>query len=181
MVYLPAAQRALDVVSPVVIYRQIGRRPSQVYLDDAMQAATPGKTAQHRLSDRIYWRTQAKPGDQIQERPGGVLLVTADGGCYAITLAEPTALTSDSALIHADLAIKADQIEAQRLMAAGSLIEALPRRPKYPPSRPADNLFADDHPLVVDAVPKGMSLIADPSTNQRSSGTWTRRRRPPAG
>ena len=57
MVYLPAAQRALDVVSPVVIYRQIGQRPSQVYVDDAMQAATSGKTARHRLSDRIYWRT----------------------------------------------------------------------------------------------------------------------------
>lgn len=181
MAYLPAAQRALDVVAPVVIYRQFGRRPSQVYVDDAMQAATAGKTARHRLHDRVYWRTEAKPGDQIQERPGGVLLVTPNGACYAITLAEPTPLTAATALIHADLAIKADQAEAQRLVAAGSLLEALPRRPKYPPSRPADTLYPDDHPVVVDVLPKGAALTADPVTNQRTPGTWTRRRRPPGG
>src|SRR5690348_17509243 len=74
MAYLPAAQRALDVITPVTIYRQIGRRPSQVYVNDAMGDATPDKKAQHRLSDRVYWKTQAKPGDQIQDRRGGVLL-----------------------------------------------------------------------------------------------------------
>src|SRR5712692_2017094 len=90
MAYLPAAQRALDVITPVAIYRQIGRRPSQVYVNDAMGDATPDKKAQHRLSDRVYWKTQAKPGEQIQDRRGGVLLVTATGECYPIALAAPT-------------------------------------------------------------------------------------------
>ena len=109
MAYLPAAQRALDVITPVTIYRQIGRRPSQVYVNDAMGDATPDKKAQHRLSDRVYWKTQAKPGDQIQDRRGGVLLVNAAGECYPIALAEPTPLTTETAFTHADLAIKADQ------------------------------------------------------------------------
>src|SRR5260221_13367669 len=63
MAYLPAAHRALDVITPVVIYRQIGRRPSQVYVNDAMGDATPDKKAQHRLRDRVYWRNEAKTHD----------------------------------------------------------------------------------------------------------------------
>jgi hypothetical protein len=180
MAYLPAAQRALDVVAPVVIYRQIGRRPSQVYVDDAMTAPTAGTKARHRLSDRVYWRTEAKPGDQIQDRRGGVILVTASGECYAITLAAPTPLTSDTAFTHADLAIKADQAEAERLMATGALVEAAPRRPKRPLSRAADMLFPDDHPLVVEVLPKGATLDADAGSNGRFAGNWSRRRRPPA-
>ena len=178
MAYLPAAQRALDVLAPVVIYRQIGRRPSQVYVEDAMTAPKPGEKAQHRLSDRVYWRTEAKPGDQIQDRRGGVILVTAAGECYAITLAEPTPLTSDTAFTHADLAIRADQAEAERLIATGALVEGTPRRPKRPLSRAADMLFADDHPLVVQTLPKGVTLDVDAGNNGRAPGNWNRRRRP---
>jgi hypothetical protein len=177
MAYLPAAQRALDVRAPVVIYRQIGRRPSQVYVEDAMTAPTAGKKAQHRLSDRVYWRTEAKPGDQIQDRRGGVILVTAAGECYPITLAEPTPLTPDTAFTHADLSIRADQAEAERLIAAGNLIESTPRRPKRPLSRAADMTFPDDHPLVVEKLPKGVVLDADVGFNGRAPGNWSRRRR----
>ncbi len=179
MAYLPAAQRALDVVNPIVIYRQIGRRPSQVYVNDAMGDATPDKKAQHRLSDRVYLKTEAKPGDQIQDRRGGVLLVTAVGECYPIALAEPTPLTTETAFTHADLAIKADQAEAEKLIAAGSLVEATPRRPKQPPSRAPDRLFADDHPVVVDKLPKGARLVAESTGNMRG-GNWNRRGRPAA-
>lgn len=179
MAYLPAAQRALDVQTPVVIYRQIGRRPSQVYVDDAMTAPTPGTKARHRLSDRVYWRTEAKPGDQIQDRRGGVILVTAAGECYPITLAAPTPLTPATAFTHADLAIKADQAEAERLIGTGALVEASPRRPKRPLSRAADVQFPDDHPIVVDALPKGVTLDADNGANGRFSGNWNRRRRSP--
>jgi hypothetical protein len=172
MAYLPPAQRALDVVVPVVIYRQIGRRPSRVYVDAEMTAATPNAKAQHRLSDRVYWRTEAKPGDQIQYRPGGVLLLTAQGECFPITLAEPTPLTPETAFAHADLAIKADHVEAERLIGLGSLKEGTPRRPKLPPTRPSDKLFADDHPVVVAELPRGVTFSADP----RGAGNW---RRPP--
>ena len=180
MAYLPAAQRALDVITPVTIYRQIGRRPSQVYVNDAMGDATPDKKAQHRLSDRVYWKTQAKPGDQIQDRRGGVLLVNAAGECFPIALAEPTPLTTETAFTHADLAIKADQAEAEKLIAAGALVEATPRRPKHPPSRPPDRAYADDHPVVIEKLPKGTKLVAESLGNGRGSGNWNRRPRPAA-
>jgi hypothetical protein len=179
MAYLPAAQRALDVLSPVVIYRQIGRRPSKVYVDDPMTASASRKKARHRLNDRVYWRTQAKPGDQIQDRPGGILLVTAKGECFPITLAEPSPLSPETAFTHADLAIKADQGEAARLLTAGQLIEATPRRPKARLGRPADTLFAEDHPLVVDQLPRGVSLETEPPLHGRP-GSWVRRDRSPA-
>jgi hypothetical protein len=178
MAYLPPAQRALDVVSPVVIYRQIGRRPSAVYVDEAMTMAKSGKAAGHQLSDRIYWRTVANPGDQIQERPGGVLLVTASGQCFPILLSEPTPLTADTAFVHADLTIKADRSEAERLIGLGSLTEASPRRPKGGPSRPSEKQFAPDHPLVVDKLPHGIALDAEIGPNGRFTRSWTRGQRP---
>jgi hypothetical protein len=156
------------------------RRPADVYVDDAMTAPTPGAKARHRLSDRIFWRTEAKPGDQIQDRRGGVILVTAAGECYPITLAPPTPLTSATAFTHADLAIKADQAEAERLIASGALVEGTPRRPKRPLSRATDMLFADDHPLVVEVLPKGVTLDVDSGAHGRFAGNWNRRRRPPA-
>lgn len=180
MAYLPPAQRALDVLVPVVVYRQIGRRPSEIYVDDAMTAATHGEKTKHRLSDRVYWRTRANPGDQIQYRPGGVLLLTAKGECHPVTLVEPTPLTAATAFTHADLAIKADQSEADRLIGTGSLKEGTPRRSKLPPSRPADKVFEVDHPLVVDELPRGVTLVADPRQNGRAGGNWRRNPRAPS-
>ncbi len=177
MAHLPAAQRALDVVSPIVIYRQIGRRPSQIYVNEAMEVVESGG-AQHRLSDRVYWRTMAKPGDQIQDRPGGILIVTAAGEWYPILLAEPTPLASDTAFTHADLAIKADQNVMDGLVASGSLVDATTRRPKGPPSRSSDKVFAADHPLVVDELPRGTKLAAEPPPARRGSGAWMRNARP---
>src|ERR1700722_16671381 len=89
--YLPPADRAFDVRQPITVYRLIGRRPSQVYVDDSMNPGTSGQ-AKNRLSDPVYWRTQAAIGDQIQERPGTTLLVGADGQAVPILLAEPRAL-----------------------------------------------------------------------------------------
>ncbi len=177
MAHLPAAQRALDVVSPVVIYRQIGRRPSRIYVNEAMEVVDSGE-AQHRLSDRVYWRTLARPGDQIQDRPGGMLIVTAAGEWYPILLAEPTPLAFDTAFTHADLAIKADQNIMDGLVASGSLVDATPRRPKGPLSRPSDKMFADDHPLVVDELPRGTQLTAETPTARRAPGAWARGARP---
>ena len=177
MVHLPAAQRALDVVSPIVIYRQIGRRPSRIYVDEAMKVVESGG-AQRRLSDRVYWRTLAKPGDQIQDRPGGILIVTAAGEWYPILLAEPTPLSPDTAFTHADLAIKADQSTMDELVASGNLVDATPRRPKGPPSRPSDKMFADNHPLVVEELPRGTTLTAEMAPTRRPPGNWMRGARP---
>jgi hypothetical protein len=173
MAYFPRAQRALDVVSTVVIYRQIGRRPSGLYVDDATTAATAGDAGRHQLSDRIYWRTTAAPGDQIQERAGGVMLVKAGGECYPILLAEPTPLTPETAFTHADLTTKADHAVLEALLAAGSLVDATPRRPRGA-ARPADQTFAKDHPLVVDELPHGVTL--DDRVGPGRQGAWQRRR-----
>src|SRR5438128_34670 len=116
MSYLPPAHRGLDVLAPVVIYRAIGRRPSSVYVDAAMRP-TAAVGAPHRLNDTIYWQTEAVPGDQIQDRPGGTLLVTADGDCHPIRLAEPQPLDLTTAFNHAELALKADRDVADRLLA----------------------------------------------------------------
>jgi hypothetical protein len=173
MSYLPPAQRALDVVSPCPIYRQIGRRNSRVFVDDNMNATKSARSGQHRLKERVFLRTFAKPGDQIQDRAGGTLLITAKGEWYPILLSEPQPLESATAFTHADRAIRADREVAERLLAEGVLVEAASaRRPKGMPLRPSDRLLADDHPLVVDVLPGGMSLV-DESPPQRRP--WRRR------
>lgn len=175
MMRLPAALQAFDVVSSVIVYRQIGRRPSRVYVDQAMTAVDSG-VAEQRLSDRVYWRTVARPGDQIQHRPGGMLVVTPEGECYPIILAEPTPLTPTTAFTHADMAFKADQSVLEQLAAAGSLVETSPRQPKTRPLRPADRMFPESHPLLLEELPHGITWTEDGGSAGRASGTWTRHR-----
>jgi hypothetical protein len=175
MAYLPPAQRALDVLAPIVVYRQIGRRPSAVYVNESMSASHSGDGMRHRLTDRVYWRTAAAPGDQVQDRPGGTLLVTASGQCYPVLLAEPRALDAATAFIHAELAIKADRARAEQLLAEGKLAEASPRRPKGPPSRPADRMLADEHPLIVETLSEGLSPEADTVLRAQNRPQWRSR------
>jgi hypothetical protein len=40
------------------------------------------------------------------------------------------------------------------------------------PSRPSDRLLDDDHPLVVDTLPEGLSLVDE---NPPTRGQWRRR------
>jgi hypothetical protein len=165
--YLPPAHRGLDVIEPVVIYRAIGRRPSAVYVDDAMRPTSSCK-APHRLSDTVYWRTKATPGDQLQDRQGGTLLVTADGKCFPVRLAAPEPLSTDTAFTHAELALKADREIVDRLLAEGHLANAPARRPKSPPARAPDRMLDDGHPIVVEKLPKGFSLVAESPPFRRS-------------
>jgi hypothetical protein len=165
--YLPPAHRGLDVLQPVVIYRAIGRRRSAVYVDEAMRP-TSSQKAPHRLSDTVYWRTEATPGDQIQDRQGGTLLVTTDGKCFPVRLAAPEPLSMATAFTHAELALKADREIADRLLADGLLANAPARRPKSPPARAPDRMLDDDHPIVVEKLPKGFSLANESAPFRRS-------------
>ena len=131
MAYLPPARRALDVLSPVVVYRQIGRRPSGVFVDEAMKV-TKSKGAAHRLNDRVYWKTQAQAGDQIQDRPGGTLLITAAGQCHPILLSEPRPLDPDTAFSHAEMA---DPGRSRRGRGPRSPRGSSPRRRRAGPRR----------------------------------------------
>jgi hypothetical protein len=171
MQILPPARRALEVVSSVVIYRAIGRRPSEVYVDDAMNT-TRSSTARHRLRDLVYWRILAEPGDQIQDRPGGIILVTAAGECHPISLSVPQPLAVANAFTHAERAIAADRKLADELIANGMLVDALPRRPKLRASHPSTRMLPDSHPLILDDPPVG--LLEETTTLPERRPHWTR-------
>jgi hypothetical protein len=175
MRFLPPPNRALDVVAPIVVYRLIGRRPSRVYVDDAMRATkAPGS---NRLSDLVYWRTQAVPGDQIQDRSGGTLLVTSAGRCHPILLSEPRSLEVETAFTHAERALEADREIVNSLIAQGMLTEATPRRPKGLPTRPGGRLLTDDHPIIVEEPPVGIEALDAAAEAAQGSGARTMRRR----
>lgn len=175
MSYLPPADRAFDILQPIEIYRLIGRRPSQVYVDENMTPTDSGR-AQNRLSDGVYWRTTADVGNQIQERPGTTLLVTEDGHAYQILLTPPRPLVPATAFVHAQGAAKADRACAEQLKAAGKLDEALPRRVKSEPSRASTFTFAEEHPLVVDVPPP--AAVETPEPARRGSFGRSNRRGP---
>ncbi len=146
------AIRAFDPVAPIDIYRVAGRRPSNVWVDAAGRLAAPGPDSQ-RLKELVYWHTLTQPGDQLQERVGGMHLVTPDGRCHPIALCPPTPIEPATAFHHAQAVRDADAARVEELVASGALVPAPGRRPEGPPSRPGDRLLPPDHALVVDERP----------------------------
>jgi len=152
--------RALDVAQPVEIYRVIGRRPSALRVDGATDAA-PADGGRYRLNELVYWRTQAKPGEQIHEHDRGLFLMTADDDCHPISVTPPEALTPDSAFTHAQATLTRDAEALARMVAEGLLVDAKARRPSRPPSRPIDRILPEHHPLVVDQpIPEAPTEVA---------------------
>ena len=148
--------RALDVQAPVVLYRIVGRRHSHVYVDDDMQPSRSG-TASQRLSEPIYWQTRAVPGDQLQERPGGIMLVTPSGQCHPVRLALPVPIDIETAFTHAARASQADCALIDTLIADRILISGACRRLQGRPSRGLLGLLAEGYPLVLDELPKDLA------------------------
>jgi hypothetical protein len=146
------ADRYVSVAARLPIYRQIGRRPSQVYVDDAMKPAAAG-LPERRLFDNVFWRSHAEIGDQIEERAGGLLLLTAAVDCYPIQLSPPRALEVATAFGQADALLREDRKILDALLAGGSVVEVSPRRSRAPLSRSPDTVFDEDHPLVVAVHP----------------------------
>jgi hypothetical protein len=151
----PRPARAFEAPAPIELFRIIGRRPSDVWVDNSGALADPGPSSQ-RLRELVCWRTRSGPGDQIQERIGGFFLVTASDSCHPILLSPPQAMSPDTAFIHAQLAQARDVARVADLLAEGKLVEVPGRRPKTPPSRPSDTLLPEDHPLVVDERPAAL-------------------------
>ena len=168
----PRPLRAFEAPAAIEIYRVVGRRLSQVWVDNSGALAEPGPTAQ-RLREFVCWRTRSRAGEQIQERVGGFFLVTANDACHPILLCPPEPLTPETAFVHAQLAQSRDVARVAELMAADRLIEVVGRRPKTPPSRPGDTLLPEDHPLVVDERPD--DLDETPAFPRRAGGgrTWS--------
>jgi hypothetical protein len=174
--YLQPADRAFDVFSPVVIHRPVGRRLSHIYVDDAMRPARSGRPTQ-RLSDVVYWRTHAVPGEQIQERSGAMVLVTRDGTFHPIRLSVPEPLHLESAFTHAARAIQSDRTIIQDLLAEGVLVEGRSRLCRGPLARWPNQLLPESHPLVIDEPASGLTRHDDRDSSPRSTGNRSFRRR----
>ena len=149
----------MTAVAPFPVYRQIGRRPSQVYVDDMMRPAAAGQP-ERRLFDNVFWRTYAEIGDQIEERAGGLLLLTGATACHPIQFSVPRLLEVATAFGHADAVLREDRKILDDLLAGGTVVETLSPRSKVVLSRLPDTVFAEDHPLVVTIRPR--DLVDDP-------------------
>ncbi len=149
MNWSPPARRGLDVVSPVTVYLVIGRRPSSVFLDDRRVPRNGANGIGHRLWDRVFRAIEARPGDQLQDRPGGLVLVTGEGESHLVQLSPPEARCVESAFTHAGDVLAADLALAETLIAEGRLSVGSTRRAKVPPVRTNQTVYAEDHPLVV--------------------------------
>ena len=149
------ADRRVAVTVRFPVYRQVGRRPSQVYVDQTMTPAASG-SPERRLSDSVFWRTFAEIGDQIEERAGGMLLLTEAMASHPIQLSVPRPLEVATAFGHADAVLHEDRKILDDLLAAGSVIEVPARRLKIISSQSPDTVLAENHPLVVTARPHGL-------------------------
>lgn len=145
----PPAHRALNVVKPFEVYLVIGRRPSGVYVDSSYQATTRRDGAQP-LWDLVFETVTAEPGDQIQDRPGGIVLVGKDGESRAVQLSPPRPRTVDTAFTHAEAILAADRALIESGLAEGTLATGSIRRIKAPMrhAKPNHQVFGPDQPLV---------------------------------
>lgn len=173
MRWSPPAHRGLDIVAPVTVYRVIGRRPSAVYVGARLEP-THDTTAGNRLWDLVFLQGEAEPGDQLQDRPGGLVLVTKGGECYPVQLSSPEPRQLETAFTHADHVLAADRTLADRMISEGVLAAGTTRRPKRPPAQPSHMTFAEDHPLVVTTPPEG--LVLDAPAPMMGSGFRSARR-----
>ncbi len=143
------AHRALEVVLPFTVYLVIGRRPSGIYVDGTLRVTTDGAVADAQpLWDLVFEEAQATPGDQIQDRPGGIVLVGKDGGSRPVQLTAPAARSLENAFTHAERVLAADRAAVERLIEDGNLAAAPVRRIKQPAPTTVKVVFASDHPLV---------------------------------
>jgi hypothetical protein len=142
------ADRYVTVTAAFPVYRQVGRRPSHVYVDDAMRPAASGRS-ERRLFDNVFWLTAAEVGDRIEERKDGLLLQTKKMHCHPIQLSAPRALEVATVFGHADAVLRKDRKILDTLLAEGTVVEGLPQRSRAELSRLPETMFAENHPLIV--------------------------------
>jgi hypothetical protein len=142
-------QRVLEVVERLPLYELVGRRPSRVFLDESLTPTTAA-TAPHRLSDLVYRRAFAEPGEQLHVMSGQTLLLDGAHTYRAVLVSEPRPLELATALVHAQQVREAEAAAIDRQAAAGTLVEALARQPKVHQVTRAEQRFAADQPLVLE-------------------------------
>lgn len=154
MTVMPKPLRAFDLAAPVDIYRVIGRRPTEIWVDAAGHLAPDGADRQ-RLREFVYWHTTAAPADevQVQERLGGLFLVTRKGACHPVALSPPRPMDPAAPFLHAQTARAEDGVVIEALLAAGRLVPGSAYKVTQGASRPGDRLVPADHPLIVEDRP----------------------------
>jgi hypothetical protein len=171
------ADRCVAVAARFAIYRQFGRRPSQVYVDNTMQSVASG-SPEGRLSDNVFWQTSAEVGDQIEDRAGGMLLRTEAEACHPVQLSAPRPLEVATAFGHADAVLREDRKILDGLLANGMVIEVSAHRSSATPSRLPDILLAEDHPLVVTIRPRNLDGVRPALPAVRGNNTATNQNSP---
>ena len=131
-----------------------------------MMAGATG-AAGSRLSDPVYWRTEAEAGDHIQDGPTGLVLITQAGERDRIRLSEPRARTVDTAFTQTSLDIATDRRVIAGLLERRMLAEGR-RRPQQRTGAapPLMAMLPEGHPLVVHERPAG---FADDSRNESAT------------
>lgn len=142
-------RRGLDVIAPIRLFRAIGRRPSAVAVDEQRRPVGTEEMRSHRLWDLVFEECVARPGDQLQDRQGSIVLVTKEGQCNPVQLSPPQARSMSTAFTHADQALSADWAVIDQLLAEGMLAVGSIRRTKQAPFNPAQVKFDESQPLVV--------------------------------
>lgn len=143
-------RRGLDVATPFLLYRAVGRRPSAVWVDEHRRP-TRSDDGRYRLWDLVFEEWLAQPGDQLQDRQGSLMLVTKAGDYHAVQLTRPEPRSVNTAFTQADRTLSADWAIIDRLLSEGALAVGSIRRIKQPPFNPAQVKFEEGHPLVIAA------------------------------
>lgn len=154
MAAFPKPIRAFNLATSVDVFRVIGRRPTEILLDASGQVAQRGGDRQP-LREFVYWHTVAGPADQVQvqERLGGLFLVTREGACHPVSLSIPRPTDPAAPFLHAQTARAEDGATIESLLAAGRIVPGSGYKVTQNPSRPGDRLVPADHPLIVEDRP----------------------------
>ena len=163
MAAFPKSIRAFDLAASVDIYRVIGRRPTEILVDASGHVAQGGADRQP-LREFVYWHTVAEPADQVQvqERLGGLFLVTREGACHPVSLSLPRSTDPEVPFLHAQTARAENGAAIESLLAAGRIVPGSAHKVTQNPSRPGDRLVPADHPLIVEDRPVELDVAPAP-------------------
>lgn len=142
-------QRSLDVLIEIELYEILGRRPSAVYLDAALEplAASNGP---HRLNELVYRRGRAIPGEQIHLASGRTFVLDAQNVYRGALLIDPQAISVETAFSQAQHDRAAEEAKVEDLVLAGNAVDARPRRAQTYALPRYDRMYSADQPLIAE-------------------------------
>lgn len=142
-------QRSLDVLAPIELFEIVGRRPSAVFLNAALQplAASDGP---HRLNELVYRRGRAVPGEQIHLASGRTFVLDAQDVYRGVLLIDPQPLSAETALTHSGHERASEESKIDAMVRTGDVVDARPRRTRPNVLPRYDRMYGADRPLVAD-------------------------------